>query len=52
MERVLKTDPSLKPANFNICNDIKPIHNIRGLERMKLDFDSPRMKKALDNLSV
>ena len=33
-------------------NDIKEIRNYKQLEKVDLDFDSPRMKKALYNLGV
>ena len=33
-------------------NDIKEIRNHKQLEKVDLDFDSPRMKKALYNLGV
>jgi hypothetical protein len=33
-------------------NDIKEIRNYKQLEKVDLDFDSPRMKKALHNLGV
>jgi|TARA_B110000285_G_C14922098_1_gene513107 hypothetical protein len=33
-------------------NDVKDIRNLKMLERIDLDFDSPRMKKAMDDLGV
>lgn len=33
-------------------NDIKDIRNFRQLEKVMLDFDSPRMKQAMDDLGV
>ena len=33
-------------------NDIKEIRNYKQLEKVDLDFDSPRLKKALHNLGV
>ena len=33
-------------------NDILDIRSLRQLERVNLDFESPRMKQAMDNLGV
>lgn len=33
-------------------NDIRDIRNIRQLEKVMLDFDSPRLKQAMDDLGV
>jgi hypothetical protein len=33
-------------------NDVKDIRNLKMLERIDLDFDSPRMSKAMDDLGV
>lgn len=33
-------------------NDVKDIRNLKMLERIDLDFDSPRMSKACDDLGV
>jgi hypothetical protein len=33
-------------------NDIKEIRNHKQLEKVDLDFDSPRLKKAMFNLGV
>lgn len=33
-------------------NDIKEIRNYKQLEKVDLDYDSPRLKKALYNLGV
>ena len=33
-------------------NDIRDIRSLRQLERVNLDFESPRMKQAMDNLGV
>lgn len=35
---------SSNPNRINRRNDIKPIHSIKALERVNLDFDSPRLK--------
>ena len=33
-------------------NDIKDLRNLRQLEKVNLDFDSPRLKKAMNDLGV
>jgi hypothetical protein len=33
-------------------NDIRDIRSLRQLDRVNLDFDSPRLKKAMDDLGV
>jgi len=33
-------------------NDIRDIRSLRQLEKVNLDFDSPRLKKAMDDLGV
>ena len=33
-------------------NDIAPLRTIKALERVNLDFDSPRMQQAMDDLGV
>ena len=33
-------------------NDIKEIRNERQLEKVNLDFDSPRLKKAMIDLGI
>lgn len=33
-------------------NNIREVRSIRGLERVNLDLDSPRMAKAMDDLGV
>jgi hypothetical protein len=41
-----------KDAAQSKRNDIKEIRNYKQLEKVDLDFDSPRLKKALYNLGV
>lgn len=33
-------------------NDIRDIRSLRQLEKVMLDFDSPRLKQAMDDLGV
>lgn len=33
-------------------NEIAPIRTLKGLERVNLDFDSPRLRQAMDDLGV
>jgi Leucine-rich repeat (LRR) protein len=33
-------------------NDIRDIRSIRQLDKVNLDFDSPRLKQAMDDLGV
>ena len=33
-------------------NDIRDIRSIRMLERIELDFESPRLRKAMDDIGV
>lgn len=33
-------------------NDIRDIRSLRQLEKVNLDFDSPRLKQAMDDLGV
>lgn len=33
-------------------NDIRDIRSLRQLERVNLDFDSPRLRQAMDDLGV
>ncbi len=40
------------PVVKKISNDIREIRTIRQLNRVNLDFESPRILKAMDNLGV
>lgn len=33
-------------------NDIREIRSIKMLERIELDFESPRLRKAMDDMGV
>ena len=35
-----------------MSNDIKDIRNVKQLEKVNLDFDSPRLMQAMDDLGV
>jgi hypothetical protein len=51
----MKPNPSnmsLHPEESRFNNDIKEIRNERQLEKVNLDFDSPRLKKAMDDLGI
>lgn len=37
---------------IKLNNDIRDIRSLRQLERVNLDFDSPRLKEAMDDLGV
>jgi len=37
---------------IKLNNDIRDIRNPKQLEKVFLDFDSPRLKQAMDNLGV
>ena len=37
---------------IKLNNDIKDIRGVRHLEKVHLDFDSPRLKQAMDDLGV
>ena len=37
---------------IKLNNDIRDIRSLRQLERVNLDFDSPRHKEAMDDLGV
>jgi hypothetical protein len=43
-------EESVKRLHFP--NEIKEIRNLKHLEKVELDFESPRMKEALFNLGV
>lgn len=46
-------DAKTKQDEVNVKrNDIKEIRSLRQLQNVNLDLDSPRMKKAIDNLGV
>ena len=50
-----KRDRELEAEEANrikLNNDIKDIRNVKQLERVNLDFDSPRLKQAMDDLGV
>lgn len=40
------------PVEKKYNNNIREIRSIRGLERANLDFESPRLKQAMDDLGV
>ena len=42
-----KEEPKIK-----LNNDIRDIRSLRQLDRVNLDFDSPRLKAAMDDLGV
>lgn len=37
---------------IKLNNDIRDIRSLRQLERVNLDYDSPRLKQAMDDLGV
>ena len=37
---------------IKLNNDIRDIRSIKQLEKVNLDFDSPRLKQAMDDLGV
>ena len=37
---------------IKLNNDIKDIRNVRMLDKVFLDFDSPRLQQAMDDLGV
>jgi hypothetical protein len=46
-------DAKTKQDEVNVKrNDIKEIRSLRQLQNVNLDLDSPRMRKAIDNLGV
>lgn len=46
------TDDDKKDKGPKLNNDIRDIRSLRQLEKVNLDFDSPRLKKAMDDLGV
>ena len=40
------------PRQKRFPNDIREIRSIRMLERIELDFESPRLKRAMDEMGV
>jgi hypothetical protein len=47
--------PALKaadPTEKNPRNDIKRVTNTKQLEKVNLEFDSPRLKQAMENLGM
>jgi hypothetical protein len=50
MKSIISNMSTHPEDRFN--NDIKEIRNERQLEKVNLDFDSPRMKKAMDDLGI
>ena len=50
-----KRDKELEEEEENkikLNNDIRDIRNLKMLEKVNLDFDSPRLKQAMDDLGV
>ena len=45
------TEPEVPAIKYN-NNNIKDIRSLRQLGRVNLDFESPRLKKAMDDLGV
>ena len=43
-------EPEVPEIKYN--NNIKDIRSLRQLGRVNLDFESPRLKKAMDDLGV
>jgi hypothetical protein len=39
-------------SRIKFSNDIRDIRSIKQLEKVLLDFDSPRLKQAMDDLGV
>ena len=44
------TEPEVPAIKYN--NNIKDIRSLRQLGRVNLDFESPRLRKAMDDLGV
>ena len=44
--------PEESKTKVKYNNNIKDIRSVRQLERVNLDFDSPRLKRAMDDLGV
>jgi len=47
-----EVDAAPEEPKIKYNNDIKDIRTMRQLEKVMLDFDSPRLKQAMDDLGV
>lgn len=48
----LSEDNDKKDKKPKLNNDIRDIRSLRQLDKVNLDFDSPRLQKAMDDLGV
>ena len=49
-DRELEEEEEAKRSKLN--NDIKDIRSVKMLDKVFLDFDSPRLRQAMDDLGV
>ena len=49
---VTNTEEKKKEKKIRLNNEIKDIRSIRQLDRVNLDYDSPRLQQAMDVLGV
>lgn len=52
MNRAMPEDDKKDKNVVKFNNNIKEIRTLGQLERVNLDFDSPRLKQAMDDLGV
>jgi hypothetical protein len=45
-------EPAARPVRKRNPNDIKEIRNVKQLEKVNLDYESPRLTKAMHNLGI
>jgi hypothetical protein len=45
-------EPEARPVRKRNPNDIKEIRNVKQLEKVNLDYESPRLPKDMYNLGI
>ena len=52
MSKKVKEEDKKDENEIKFNNDIRDIRTLRQLERVNLDYDSPRLKRAMDEMGV
>jgi hypothetical protein len=52
MSKKVKEEDKKDENEIKLNNDIRDIRTLRQLDRVNLDYDSPRLKRAMDEVGV
>ena len=51
-KRKFEVEEEVEEKKVIIRNDVREIRNVKQLAKIDFDFDSPRMRQAMENLGV